>query len=97
MRVKEAGPRGGRAGPLMQVARDVLRETHRRANLTKLSRSRELGAPFGALAGVDHLLYMFFSSFILSIGVKINDILDRHRDTGPLQEHDGNMRSPAPD
>ena len=47
-------------------------------------------ATFGALAGVVLLLlYMFFSSFILFIGAEINDILDRHRDTGRLRKHEG--------
>jgi membrane protein len=55
-------------------------------------------ATFGALAGVVLLLlYMFFSSFILFIGAEINDILNRHRETGRLRKHDGSMRPPAAD
>ena len=55
-------------------------------------------AAFGALAGVVLLLlYMFFSSFILFIGAEINDILDRHRDTGRPRKQDGDRRRPAPD
>jgi membrane protein len=55
-------------------------------------------ATFGALAGVVLLLlYMFFSSFILFIGAEINDILNRHRDTGRLRKRDGSRRPPEAD
>lgn len=43
------------------------------------------------------LLYMFFSSFILFIGAEINDILYRHRDTGRLRKHDGDISRPVAD
>ena len=63
-----------------------------------LDRFSSISATFGVLGGaVALLLYMFFSSFILFVGAEINDILDRHRETGSLRPHSGDMRRPAAD